>query len=226
MINASGKRFVDEGEDYRNYTYAKFGREILKQDGGYVFQVWDSSVIKYLREEEYGEGIVEKIWAPSIEELAAQLTVKGLEDPAQFIGTVRVYNEAVDAFKQDHPERRWDPSTKDGLGTQSSRSSLDIPKSNWALPLTEAPFLGIKVTCGITFTFGGVAIDPRTAGVLREGESPTIKGLYATGEVVGGLFSGNYPGGSGLTAGAVFGKMAGADAARLVLEQRSGPLNG
>lgn len=218
MVNALGRRFVDEGEDYRNYTYAKFGKEILKQKGGYVFQVWDEQVVSYLREEEYGEGIVERIWAASIRDLAEKLKRKGLEDPQQFINTVEEYNHAVGAFKQENPERTWDPATKDGLSTQSSRFAPDIPKSNWALSLTQAPFLAVKVTCGITFTFGGVAIDPETAGVLREVDGQTIGGLYATGEVVGGLFSGNYPGGSGLTAGAVFGRKAGREAAKLVLK--------
>lgn len=44
MLNSLGERFVDEGEDFRNYTYAKFGKRILEQPGGYAFQVWDSKV--------------------------------------------------------------------------------------------------------------------------------------------------------------------------------------
>ena len=218
MVNALGNRFVDEGEDYRNYTYAKFGREILRQKRGYAFQIWDQKVMDYLREEEYGEGIVERVWATSIGELADKLSRKGLEDSQQLTKTVSAFNEAVEAFKEERPQAKWDPATKDGLGTQSSRLTLDIPKSNWALSLTEAPFLAVKVTCGITFTFGGLAVDPDTAGVLRETDGATIGGLYATGEVVGGLFSENYPGGSGLTAGAVFGRKAGWNAAKLVLK--------
>ena len=66
--------------------------------------------------------------------------------------------------------------------------------------------------CGITFTFGGLRIDDG-ARVLDADGRP-IPGLHAAGELVGGLFSGNYPGGSGLTAGAVFGRTAGATAAR------------
>ena len=54
MVNSDGQRFVDEGYDFRNYTYAKFGKEILKQPGGFAFQVWDSQTVKWLREEEYG----------------------------------------------------------------------------------------------------------------------------------------------------------------------------
>jgi len=63
------------------------------------------------------------------------------------------------------------------------------------------------VTCGITFTFGGLRVDTR-GRVLDTWDRP-IPGLYAAGELVGGLFYHNYPGGTGLMSGAVFGKTAG-----------------
>ena len=87
-----------------------------------------------------------------------------------------------------------------------------MPKSNWALQLDTPPYYGYAVGCGITFTFGGVRVD-ESARVLDTAGNP-IPGLYAAGEMVGGLFSGNYPGGSGLTSGAVFGRLAGAGAAQ------------
>lgn len=216
MVNAHGHRFVDEGEDLRNYTYAKFGRAILHQPGGYAFQVWDSRVTAWLRTEEYGDGVVEKIWAQSVEDLAESLGAKGLHDKVAFVRTVESYNTAVYAARAESP-KTWDPAIKDGLSTVSTQPDLNIepPKSNWALPLEKPPFLAVKVACGITFTFGGLAIDPETASVL-DGKGDRIHGLFATGEVVGGLFYGNYPGGSGLPAGAVFGRKAGAEAARLV----------
>jgi tricarballylate dehydrogenase len=73
------------------------------------------------------------------------------------------------------------------------------------------------VTCGITFTFGGVRID-EDGGVLRLDES-RVDHLFACGEMVGGIFYHNYPGGSGLTAGTVFGRRAGRAAARHAQEQ-------
>jgi tricarballylate dehydrogenase len=88
---------------------------------------------------------------------------------------------------------------------------VDPPKSNWAQALDTAPYYGYSVACGITFTFGGVHID-EDARVL-DGSGAPIEGLYAAGVMVGGLFSGNYPGGSGLMAGAVFGRLAGVHAA-------------
>ena len=218
MLNALGERFVDEGEDFRNYTYAKFGKKILEQPGGYAFQVWDSKVTSWLRQEEYGDGIVKKIWADSLDELATKLEAEGLERKETFLETLKVYNSAVGAFQAENPDKQWDPAIKDALSTQSQNRLLPLPKSNWALAIDKGPFLAVIVACGITFTFGGLAIDPETAAVLNEGGKP-ITGLFCTGELVGSLFYSNYPGGSGLTAGAVFGRKAGREAAKLTREK-------
>ncbi|KAI0326888.1 FAD/NAD-P-binding domain-containing protein [Cubamyces sp. BRFM 1775] len=215
MLNAQGARFVDEGEDFRNYTYAKFGRAILAQPGGVAFQVWDSQVAPLLRKEEYADDVVERIWGDSLDELADKLVGKGLEGKDAFVQTIARYNEAARAFREEHPEKTWDPAVKDGLSTQSNAVKLELSKSNWALPIEKAPFLAVKVTCGITFTFGGLAIDPDTAGVISDATGEPIPGLFCTGELVGGLFYKNYPGGSGLTGGAVFGRKAGREAAKL-----------
>lgn len=216
MTNAKGERFVDEGEDFRNYTYAKFGRAILTQPGGFAFQVWDAKALSSLRSEEYGDGVVDKIFADTHEELAEKLVGKGLEDKERFLSTLASFNEAIRNHRREYSRATWNPAMKDGLSTQSVHSSLKIPKSNWALSIDEAPFIAVKVTTGITFTFGGLAIDPDTAGVLSDATGRPIPGLFCTGEMVGGLFYSNYPGGSGLTAGAVFGRKAGQEAAKLL----------
>lgn len=213
MLNMRGERFVDEGVDLRNYTYAIFGRAILGQPGNAAFQVWDSRTIPWLREEEYRDGVVEKFTSPTIEGLAAQLAEKGLEDPGKFVDTIAAYNDAVAAFGRENPNAKWDPAVKDGVSTQSSAKRLPLAKSNWALPLTQGPYLAIKVTCGVTFTFGGLAVDPQTAGVIASTTRSVVPGLYCAGEMLGDLFYGNYPGGSGLTSGAVFGRRAGRAAA-------------
>jgi len=117
--------------------------------------------------------------------------------PAQaFTATVEAFNASIDRSMP------LDPTVRDGR-----RAEVQPPKSNWASPLEKPPFYAYPVTCGITFTFGGLRgdIDGR---VLRADGSP-IPGLFACGEMFGGLFSGNYPGGSGLAAGAVFGRRAG-----------------
>ena len=94
-----------------------------------------------------------------------------------------------------------------GKGTHG----ITPPKSNWAQRLDTPPYVGFGVTCGITFTFGGLRVDLRAQ--VQDIEDQPIRGLYAAGELVGGLFYHNYPGGAGLTAGSVFGKAAGDSAA-------------
>jgi len=220
MVNRQGNRFVDEGFDMRNYTYAVVGREILNQPGHVAFQIWDKRTSSWLREEEYRDEVVQRIEASSIEELAEECSRShGLGDSHRFIESIAEYNRAVYARQNDDrrngTERKWDPSVKDGLSTQSTNSGLVVPKSNWALPIDQPPFLAVKVSAGITFTFGGLSINPETAGVIST-TGTEIPGLYCAGEMVGGLFYDNYPGGSGLTSGAVFGRRAGRAAAGAV----------
>ena len=94
---------------------------------------------------------------------------------------------------------------------RSMAAGLDIPKSNWANAIDEPPFEAYAVTCGVTFTFGGLKI--ATDGQVVDTEDAPMPGLFAAGELVGGLFFVNYPGGTGLTSGAVFGRIAGRSAA-------------
>jgi len=202
MVNAHGERFLDEGEDFRNYTYAKFGRELLKQPGSFAWQVFDAQVAPLLRDE-YRIRQATCVRADTIDALAAKLD--GVDADA-FVATVRAFNDAVDVSAP------FNPAVKDGRRTRGLRPD----KSHWANPLTEPPFEAFAVTCGITFTFGGVRVDPSSAQVI-DTEGRPIRGLYAAGELVGGLFYENYPGGTGLTSGTVFGRLAGrsaADAAR------------
>jgi tricarballylate dehydrogenase len=117
-------------------------------------------------------------------------------------GRAQVLEETVAAFNSAVQPGDFDPSIKDGKRTEG----IDPPKSNWAL-LLDPPFYGFAVTCGITFTFGGLRVDGE-ARVLDANRDP-IPGLYAAGELVGGLFYENYSGGSGLTSGAVFGRRTG-----------------
>lgn len=134
--------------------------------------------------------------------------------------TVKQYNESVYAHRRENANLKYDPAVKDQLSTQSSKTGLLIPKSNWAQPLDKGPFMAVKVGCGVTFTFGGLAVDHRTSGII-DVTGRVIPGVFGAGEVVGGLFYENYPGGSGLTSGAVFGKKAGLNAAALVRKAES-----
>jgi tricarballylate dehydrogenase len=201
MINAEGKRFVDEGEDFYNYTYAKYGAEVLKQSGHVAWQVFDAKVKPLLREEYAGRNVT-RVVANTLEELAGKLEGVNAEN---FLKTVREYNAAV---KTDVP---FNHAVRDGRSTRG----IDPPKSNWANTIDKPPFEAYGVTCGITFTFGGLRIDHETGQVLDLGYEP-IPGLYAAGEMVGGIFYHNYPAGTGLVSGSVFGRIAGTGAAAAV----------
>jgi tricarballylate dehydrogenase len=196
MINANGERFVDEGADFRNYTYAKYGRIILSQPMQFAWQIFDSKVLHLLRDE-YRIKRVTKVRADTLEEL-----VRKLDDvnPVKALETIKTYNAAVN---KDMP---FNPNVKDGRGTVG----LAIPKSNWSNILDTPPYEAYAVTCGITFTFGGLKIDSSARVMDTDGQ--VIPGLFAAGELVGGLFYFNYPGGTGLMNGAVFGKIAGTTA--------------
>jgi tricarballylate dehydrogenase len=192
IVNRDGRRFVDEGADFRNYTYARYGADILRQPGSVAFQIFDAATRPLLRPEEYDSPGVSEHVAATIGELATAcgIDVEGLRQ------TVAEFNASV---RREVP---FDPTVRDG---RSAR--LELPKTNWANPIETPPFYAYPVTCGITFTFGGLRTDVRARVLDKSGA--IIPGLYACGEMLGGLFSGNYPGGSGLTAGVVFGRRAG-----------------
>src|SRR5277367_3868928 len=198
MVNATGKRFVDEGADFRNYTYAKYGRVVLEQPGQFAWQIFDQKV-KHLQRDEYRIKQMTKAVGNTIEELAGKLD--GV-NAAEFVKTIAEWNKAV---KTDVP---FNPNVKDGRST----TGLAINKSNWANTFDSPPYEGYAVTCGVTFTFGGLRIN--TDGEVLNTDYQPIRGLYAAGELVGGLFYFNYPGGSGLMSGTVFGKIAGTSAGR------------
>jgi tricarballylate dehydrogenase len=199
MVNALGRRFVDEGEDLGQYTYAKTGHAILAQPGAVAYQIFDKKTVELL-EARYSTGT--PVVAETIEELARKLTIP----PDVLRHTVEEFNAALQPGD-------FNPAAKDGKSTLG----LDPSKSNWALPIDTPPYTAYPVTCGITFTYGGIAIDTK-ARVLDMSDKP-IPGLYATGEITGGFFYHNYPGGAGLMRGAVFGRLAGAHAAAVAMSQ-------
>src|SRR5918996_283746 len=186
LVNRLGKRFVDEGEDTADKTYAKFGRIIaLTQPKGIAYLIFDSRAKDHVDPMYEGpeKGPIE---AMSIDELARKLSIA----PAKLRDTIEEFNRAVD----------------DGTHAQ-----LTPPKSNFAQLIDRAPFYAYTVTGGMTFTFGGIKISAN-AEVLSK-TTAVIPGVYAAGEVTGGFFYNNYPAGSSLTRCAVFGEIAGKNAA-------------
>ena len=196
IVNINGERFLDEGYDFRNYTYVTYGRALLTQPQGLAFQIFDEKV-KHLLRDEYWIPQATMAQADTLEELATKLDI----DPQGMVDTVQQYNAAV---RTDIP---YNPTIKDGRCTEG----LALNKTNWAETLDTPPYYGWAVTTGISFTFGGVKINTR-GQIVTNAQDP-IPGLYAAGEMVGGLFYYNYPGGSGLSAGMVFGRLSGASAA-------------
>ena len=200
MVNERGQRFVDEADNVRGLTYAKMGAAILAKSEGKAFQIIDSGV----RE----NGLVSECYvgasgaqADTIEELARKLGI----DPGGLVRTVDEFNRAVPTDATAAPSS----FKMDGVGTLG----LEPPKSNFATKIEKPPFEGYAVRCGITFTYGGLRIDPPTGQVQRVSGGP-IPGLYAAGEIVGGLWHRNYPSGGGMMAGATFGRIAGYSAAQ------------
>jgi len=186
ILNVDGERFVDEGDDTRAHTYAKFGREIFKQPQHLAYIILDAPKNELAR----ATGPSDPYVGENFEELFEQLDI----DATNAVETVEGFNAACDA-------NELKPNKLDG-----STADTTPPKSNWAVPLTEPPYYAYAVTGGITFGFGGVKINTN-AEVLDEREE-VIPGFYAAGNATGELFYDNYPGGTGLMNAATYGKIA------------------
>jgi tricarballylate dehydrogenase len=164
-----------------------------------AWQLFDRKTI-HLLEPRYGTGT--PIEADSLDALAAKC---GIEP--------ETLQRTVADFNAECRPGEFAPFRKDGLRTAAG--ALAIPKSNWALPLDAPPYVAYGVTCGITFTYGGLKID--TAAQVIDDVGRPMPGLFATGEIAGGFFFHNYAAGSGLMRGAAFGRIAGTSAAASAL---------
>ncbi|GAB3570718.1 FAD-dependent tricarballylate dehydrogenase TcuA [Amycolatopsis endophytica] len=195
LVNKLGERFLDEGRGTVDETYESTARAVWAQPDGIAYFITDR------RFEQVGDrerGLLtgrKPVTADSLDELAAAL---GL--PAQRLAdTVAAYNSSV-------VDGEFDWRRPDGKHTEG----LTPPKSNWALPVDEAPLLAYPVACAIVFTFGGLETDA-DARVVDEQGAP-IPGLYAAGECTG-IYHDKYPGGTSVLRGMVFGRVAGQTAA-------------
>jgi tricarballylate dehydrogenase len=175
--------------------------KLSRQPGQRAWQIFDSKVFDLLYEEyRFYDAKYEE--ADSLKELLKKCN--GL-DAIAAEASLKEFNANTD------PKTAFDPTIKDG----KSSTSAGLSKSNWAQSIDAPPFRAYPVTGGITFTYGGVKISSN-ASIMDKAGSP-MPGLFACGEMVGGVFWGGYPGGSGLTSGAVFGRIAGVNAAELAL---------
>jgi tricarballylate dehydrogenase len=196
LVDQSGNRFVDEGSDVVDLTYEAIARMICQQETGRAFLILDSRHRDIPRIQSAIRTDVAPIHSHSIAGLADLLSIS----PQVLENTIVRYNSACRSGVSD-------PLALDGLGTEA----LDPPKSNWAVPLDLAPYYAYPIISSNVFTFGGVKVD-RQARVLDTDGVP-ISGLSAAGEVIG-LYYGRYTGSTSVLRGAVFGRLAGAGAAR------------
>ncbi|MEW6377401.1 MAG: FAD-dependent tricarballylate dehydrogenase TcuA [Thermodesulfobacteriota bacterium] len=194
VVNSQGKRFLDEGEDVFPLTFAIIGQYCLQQPHRIAYQIFDAKT-RPLIEDYYLIGRC--VEGNSIQELAEELMI----DAKDLARTVEEFNAAV------RQPNEFQPASKDGNSTVGIRPV----KSNWAVKIDTPPYVAYATCCGITFTYGGIQVNRNSQVLNTEGE--VIPGLYACGEIVGGLFYHNYPGGTGLTRGAVMGRIAGYNAA-------------
>jgi tricarballylate dehydrogenase len=201
VVDRSGRRFFDEGAGLVHETWEKFAREIhCSLPGRTAYAILDAALLDI---PEYGRAIrseLPPVRADSIRDLAAKLDIPA---PA-LAGTVGTYNAACTG-----DAARFDATRTDGL---ASAPALVPRKSNWARPLSRAPFLAWPLVGAIAYTFGGIETDAE-ARVL--GDDGPIRGLYAAGEITG-HFYGIAPNAVAMLRALVFGRIAGKNAAQLI----------
>jgi tricarballylate dehydrogenase len=195
-VNLEGKRFTDEAPGTVDAYYERVTRRIYEQREGTAWVVLDA---RHTRIPNYKLGIrTDKppVVGQTLAELAQHIGV-----PADALeATVREYNAGC-------VEGPWKPLELDGLATRG----LTPPKSNWATPLVDGPYHAYPIISSNVFTFGGLKIDEEARVVDADGEP--IPGLYAAGEITG-LYYRNYTGATSVLRGMVFGRIAGARAAK------------
>ena len=118
------------------------------------------------------------------EELAKAMGV----DEATFVSTMNTWNQAVEA-----------------------KSDAEFNRTSFANPLTAAPYYAIKITPAVHHTMGGIVINPKAEVLNEKGE--VISGLFAAGEVTGGVHGANRLGGNAVADFVVFGRISGQSAA-------------
>ena len=195
VVNGEARRFFDEGADSFDATFEWLGYEIWANQQQEAYFIAEKAILAWPNVANIILTDQPPLEAATIAELAGKL---GL-DPAALEATVDQYNAAIRPGSTDR-------TIRDG----KAAIGIDPPKSNWATPIENGPFIGYPLTCAITFTFGGIRSDAR-ARVLRRDGTP-IEGLYAAGEVTG-LYYNEYPAGTSVLRALTFGRIAAREAA-------------
>ena len=194
MVNRSGKRFYDEGEDFWPKRYAIWGRLVALQPGQVGHCVIDAKAVG-----RFMPPVFRGAQADTLPALAQQLGVPA----AALVQTVSEFNAACRVGTFDH-------AVLDDCHTLG----LTPPKTHWARPIDTPPYFGYTLKPGVTFTYLGVNVDEHAA--VHFAGQPSAN-LFAAGEVMAGNVLGQgYTAGVGMTIGTVFGRIAGASAAAAV----------
>jgi tricarballylate dehydrogenase len=193
-VNQRCQRFYDEGEEFWPKRYAIWGGLIARQPGQIAYSIFDSRML-----DKFITSLYRPYEAPTIPALASQL---GLE-PAALNDTVTTFNRCASRTGT------FDPSILDDCAT----TSLEPPKSHWAVPIEVPPYYAYPLRTGVTFTYMGLEVDELTRVQMKAG--PPLENLFAAGEIMSGnVLSSGYLAGFGLTIGTVSGRIAGREAAR------------
>ncbi len=195
VVNRDAERFYDEGEDVWPKRYAIWGRLVAQQQDQIAYSIVDARS--------------ERLFMPSVFPAIKADTIGGLAeklglDAAALEATVAGFNAACQPGA-------FDPSRLDGVHTEG----ILPPKTNWARPIEQPPFIGYPLRPGITFTYLGLRVDEKARVIMADGR-PTAN-LFASGEIMAGNILGRgYLAGFGMAIGTVFGRIAGEEAARRV----------
>jgi tricarballylate dehydrogenase len=193
VVNKHAKRFYDEGEDFWPKRYAIWGRLVAGQPDQIAYSIIDSKAVG-----KFMPPVFPPIKAASIAELARALEL----DPAALEDTVKRFNAAARPGTFNH-------AALDDCVTEG----IEPRKTHWARPIDTPPFFGYPLRPGITFTYLGVAVNERAQMLMSDGKPAA--NVFAAGEIMAGNILGKgYLAGFGMTIGAVFGRIAGGEAAR------------
>ncbi|MCL6252301.1 FAD-dependent oxidoreductase [Altererythrobacter sp. KTW20L] len=195
LVNRQCQRFFDEGQDSFDATFERLGYEIWANQDQEAWFIGEKAILDWPHVADIMLTDQPPVEAETIEDLAQMFSL----DPKALAATVGDYNAAIQAGEIDR-------AIRDGKRTVG----IDPPKSNWATPISQGPFIGYPLTTAITFTFGGIRSDAR-GRVLRK-DATAIPGLYAAGEVTG-LYYGEYPAGTSVLRALTFGRIAAHEAA-------------
>lgn len=201
LVNKAGRRFTDEAPGPVDAWYERVSRQIHAQTDGIAYALFDASSAEVPNLASAVRSDQPAVTAPTLDQLAKKLELP----PAALAQTVAEFNAAC-------VPGEFRPLEVDGLATEG----LTPPKSHWARPLRQGPFTAYPIIASNVFTFGGLKTNAQAEVIDQDGTS--IPGLYAAGECTG-LYYTNYTGSTSVLRGAVFGRIAGSQAARVPAER-------